>query len=77
MATIHPMTLGNALDNQLELIVGCEDCEHSTSPDVRALVLLHGRDLPVPQLATRGRCSACGSNKAWVRVIGYKPPSGS
>lgn len=30
------MTLGNALDNQLELIVSREDCGHSTSPDAGA-----------------------------------------
>ena len=31
------MTLGNALDNELELIVGCDACGHSAPVDVAAL----------------------------------------
>jgi hypothetical protein len=28
----------------------------------------------VPDLTKRGKCSACGSRRAYVRVSGYKPP---
>ena len=69
---IAPMTLGNALDNEVALILGCDDCGRSTRPDVAALVDRHGRGFPVPALAERGRCTACGGRRCWVRVSGYK-----
>jgi hypothetical protein len=69
-----PMTLGNALDNQLELIVGCDACGRSAPVDVAVLADWLGRDFAVPDIEKKGRCGTCGERRAWVRVSGYKPP---
>jgi hypothetical protein len=65
------MTLGNALDNELELIVGCDVCGHSA---LAALADRLGRDFAVPDVEALERCTNCGERRAWVRVSGYKPP---
>jgi hypothetical protein len=69
-----PMTLGNALDNKLQLIVGCEECGHSAPVDVAALVDRLRHDFAVPDIENKGRCETCGERRAWVRVSGYRPP---
>ena len=69
-----PMTLGNALDNELEPIVGGDACGHSAPVGVAALVDRLGRDFAMPDIETLGRCGNCGERRAWVRVSGYKPP---
>jgi hypothetical protein len=69
------MTLGAALDNELELIVGCDACGYSAPVDVAALIDRFGQAFPVPDIEIKARCATCGESKAWVRVSGYKPPT--
>jgi hypothetical protein len=69
------MTLGDMVDNALELIIGCEECGNSSVVDVDTLVERYGRDFPVPEIEQLGRCTPCRSYaRAYVRVSGYKPP---
>jgi len=58
------MTLGNAVDNFLEVIVGCDSCGHSVAVDVTSLIEPLGRDFPVPDIETHARCGTCGVKKA-------------
>jgi hypothetical protein len=69
------MTLGNMLDNALELVIGCEECGNSSVVDVATLAERYGRYFPVPEIEQLGRCTRCRSYaRAYVRVSGYKPP---
>jgi hypothetical protein len=69
-----PLTLGNALDNQLELIVGCDACGNSAQVDLAVPADQLRRDFAVPDIETLGRYTNCGERWAWVRVSAYKPP---
>ena len=68
------MTLGSALDNHLEVIVGCNSCTHRIVADLVSLIDRLGRAFPVPELARRGRCEKCGARGGYISVSGYKPP---
>jgi hypothetical protein len=69
-----PATLGSILDLDQELVMGCNGCQHNVALDVAALAETYGRNFPVPQLASHGRCERCGEKNAYVRVSGYRRP---
>jgi transcription elongation factor Elf1 len=64
------MTLANAAENRLRLLVSCEACGHRAEFDPAALAAQLGEDFPVPGLRTRFRCSKCGSRKEACFVSG-------
>jgi hypothetical protein len=71
----QPMTLGNMLDNGLELIIGCEACGNNSVADVATLAERYGRDFPVAGYrAARSVYAMPSYARAYVRVSGYKPP---
>jgi hypothetical protein len=56
-----PATLGTTARAHLLLRVWCKDCPHGIDIDPGQQAELHGADLPVPDWASRLRCSQCGS----------------
>jgi hypothetical protein len=53
-----PMTLGQALDAKVRLIVWCETCQHRAEPAVADQVARDGGDTTVIDWTSRLRCSA-------------------
>ena len=62
-----PMTLGNAAEAKVRLVVWCKSCGYQAEPDVATLVERHGADTPVTEWRRRLRCSHCGDaiSTAW------------
>jgi hypothetical protein len=52
------MTLGQALDAKVRLIVWRKICQHQAEPDIAAQVVRYGADASVLDWARRARCSA-------------------
>src|SRR5262249_10871415 len=50
-----PMTLGNAAEHKVRLIVWCLDCQHQIQPDPAELAKRYGVGMSVPGLARAAR----------------------
>lgn len=61
---IEPLTIGQHLYAGYRLVeIHCVTCHHHASIDVSALPA----DLPIPDIALRARCTACGARHCTSR----------
>lgn len=65
-----PMTLGNAAEARVRLIVWCRDCGHQVEPDPIEQAQRYGEQTPVPKWRERLVCSGCGSRAVDMVVTG-------
>ena len=65
-----PMTLGNAANAKVRLIVWCKACGHQVEPDPAELARQYGADIPVRDWCERLVCSKCGGRQADMVVTG-------
>ena len=65
-----PMTLGNAANAKVRLIVWCKTCGHQVEPDPVEMVARYGADTPVLVWRDRLVCSGCGGRQVDVVVTG-------
>ena len=65
-----PMTLGNAAETQVRLIVWCLDCRHQVEPDPAEMAERYGAEMPVPEWHQRLVCGQCGSRQIDFVVTG-------
>jgi hypothetical protein len=65
-----PMTLGNAANAKVRLIVWCKTCAHQVEPDLVEMVARYGADVPVLDWRDRLVCSGCGSRAVDMVVTG-------
>jgi hypothetical protein len=65
-----PMTLGNAADAKVRLIVWCKTCGHQVEPDPAAMAARYGADTSVLDWRDRLMCSRCGSRNIDMVVSG-------
>jgi hypothetical protein len=64
-----PMTLGQALDAKVRLVVWCKACGHRVEPAVAEQIARYGADALVTDWAGRLRCSACDGRRVDFVVI--------
>lgn len=64
------MTLGQAPDAKVRLMVWCKGCEHRAEPAVADQVARYGNDTTVIDWASRLRCSACDGREVDFVVSG-------
>jgi hypothetical protein len=65
-----PMTLGNAANAKVRLIVWCKTCGHQVEPDAAEMVARYGADTPVLDWRDRLVCSGCGGRQVDMVVTG-------
>ena len=65
-----PMTLGNAANAKVRLIVWCKACGHQVEPDPTEMVARYGADTPVLDWHDRLVCSRCGGRNIDMVVSG-------
>jgi hypothetical protein len=64
------MTLGNAANAKVRLIVWRKVCSHQAEPDSVAMAARYGADTPVLDWRERRVCSECGGRQADMVVTG-------
>ena len=67
-----PLSLGQALNGRVRLIVWCKACQHRIEPDMAAQVERFGEAMTVIDWASRLRCSECGERNADFVVTGAR-----
>jgi hypothetical protein len=67
-----PMTLGNAAEAKVWLIVWCKECGHKAESDPAGQAAAYGPDMPVPEWGARLRCSHCGGRDTDYVVSGAR-----
>ena len=65
-----PMTLGQALDAKVRLVVRCKACGHRVEPAVAEQIARYGAYALVTDWAGRLRCAACDERAVDFVVIG-------
>jgi hypothetical protein len=65
-----PMTLGNAANAKVRLIVWCKACGHQVEPDPAEMAARYGADMAVPNWRDRLVCSRCGGRNIDMVVSG-------
>jgi hypothetical protein len=65
-----PMTLGNAANARVRLIVWCKACGHQVEPNPVDMVARCGKDTPVLDWRERLVCSGCGRRQVDMVVTG-------
>ena len=65
-----PMTLGNAANAKVRLIVWCKTCGHQVEPDPAEMAARYGADASVLDWRDRLVCSRCGSRNVDMVVTG-------
>ena len=65
-----PMTLGNAVNAKVRLIVWCKTCGHPVEPDPVEMVARYGAATPVLDWRDRLVCSRCGGRQVDMVVTG-------
>ena len=65
-----PMTLGNAADAKVRLIVWCKTCGHQVEPDPAEMAASHGANTSVLDWRDRLVCSGCGGRAVDMVVTG-------
>ena len=65
-----PMTLGNAANAKVRLIVWCKTCGHQAEPDAAEMAARYSADTPVLDWRERLVCSGCGSRAVDMVVTG-------
>jgi hypothetical protein len=68
-----PMTLGQALDAKVRLVVWCKACGYRVEPAVAEQIARYGSDALVPDWAGRLCCSACDGREVDFVVSGAAP----
>ena len=66
------LTLGQAVNAKVRLIVWCKACQHRFEPDTVALAAEHGAATTVIVWARRLRCTQCGARDADFVVSGTR-----
>jgi hypothetical protein len=64
------MTLGNAANAKVRLIVWCKTCGHQVELDPTEITARYGADTPVLNWRDRLVCSACGGRAVDMVVTG-------
>lgn len=59
--TYDPAPLSSLIEINVRLFVYCVDCHHNAVIDTEPVAEYLGADFPIPQVASRMRCSHCGS----------------
>jgi Zn finger protein HypA/HybF involved in hydrogenase expression len=67
------MTLGNAAQARVRLIVWCRDCRHQIEPDPAEHALRCGPETTVLDWHKRLVCGQCGSHNVDMVVTGTEP----
>jgi len=67
-----PMTLGQALAAQVQLIVWCKSCNHRADPDIATQIAQHGSGMTVIDWARLLRCTECSAREADFVVTGER-----
>ena len=62
------MTLSNAANAKVRLIVWCKECGHQVEPDPAEMAARYGADTPVLDWRERLVCSECGGRQ--VDMVG-------
>jgi len=65
-----PMTLGNAANAKVRLIVWCKACGHQVEPDADEMAARYGADRSVLDWRDRLVCSECGGRQVDIVVTG-------
>ena len=65
-----PMTLGNAANAKVRLIVWCKTCGRQVEPDPAEMVAPYGADTSVLDWRDRLVCSGCGGRQVDMVVTG-------
>jgi hypothetical protein len=65
-----PMTLGNAANAKVRLIVWCKACGHQVEPDPAEMVARFGAETSVLAWRDRLVCSSCGNRVIDMVVTG-------
>ena len=65
-----PMTLGNAANAKVRLIVWCKACGHQVEPDAAAMAERYGAETAVIDWRDRLVCSSCGSRQVDMVATG-------
>ena len=68
----EPLTLGQALAAQVQLIVWCKSCNHRADPDIATQIAQHGSGMTVIDWARLLRCTECSAREADFVVTGER-----
>ena len=63
-----PPTLASLIRNRYRLHASCEACGHHRDLDIGELAHRFGSMIPVPEIRSRLRCTACRSRECGVHV---------
>ncbi len=64
-----PATLVSLIANNHGLRVFCGSCSHVVDMDVPKLAERYGKAMPLPEIARRASCRACGGRGGSVQVV--------
>ena len=67
-----PMTLGNAAEAKVRLVVWCLDCHREVEPDPGEQVRRYGAGMSVIDRHSRLVCSGCGSRRVEFVATGAR-----
>lgn len=65
-------TLANLAEYDYGLRVFCNSCNRHSDLDVPALAERCGGEMPLPEIAAKARCKACGSLGGSVQVVAVR-----